>query len=133
MTVRRAVNPPDVFDSRQYGFSQAVVAEGTTTIYVSGQVGWNRSESLVGADLASQLGGAIDNLGAVLGAAGAGLSDVASLRIYIAAAAAGDLSPVGVALRRAFPSDPPAATWLVVHGLADPGLLVEIEATAVIA
>ena len=133
MTKRRAINPPDVFDSRQYGFSQAVVAEGTTTIHVSGQVGWDRDEALVGADLASQLDGAIANLAAVLAAAGAGLSDVATLRIYIAAAAADDLSPVAAALRRAFPNDSPAATWLVVHDLADPGLLVEIEATAVVA
>jgi 2-iminobutanoate/2-iminopropanoate deaminase len=130
---RSSVNPPAVFDSLQYGFSQAVATEGGRTVRISGQVGWDRNQQVAGEDLESQLDAALDNLAAVLHASGASLGDVAAMRIYVVEAAAADLTPVGRVLRRTFPADPPAATWLVVRGLADPAFLVEIEATAVVA
>ena len=34
---KAAVNPPSVFRSLEHGFSQAVIASGTRTLYVSGQ------------------------------------------------------------------------------------------------
>ncbi|HSF85863.1 MAG TPA: RidA family protein [Acidimicrobiia bacterium] len=129
---RSTINPAAVFDSVQFGFSQAVVTEGGRTIRISGQVGWDAERRLAGEDLESQLAAAMGNLDAVLAAAGATLAHVASLRIYVVEAAAADLAPVGRVLRRSFPTDPPAATWLVVRGLADPGLLVEVEAAAVV-
>ncbi len=131
---RRRIDPPGVFASRRYGFSQAVAVTGGTTVYVSGQVGWDANEQLVGADLTSQTAAALDNLARVLNAAGGSLADVAALRIYVVEDAAGDLGPIGEALRTYFdPERLPAATWLVVAGLAGGGLLVEIEATAVLA
>lgn len=130
---RSHINPPELFDSLQYGFSQAVVTDGRRRIDVSGQVGWDRDEHLVGADLATQLDKATDNLRVVLEAVGASLADVTALRIYVVEAAAADLSPVTAMLQRHFPREaPPATTWLVVSGLAGDGLLVELEATAVV-
>ncbi len=129
---RRTVNPPTVFDTLGYGFSQAVTTTGEKTIHVSGQVGWDRNEALAGDDLETQIEAAFVNLAHVLSAAGAELVDVAALRIYVVESAADDLSPVRRALGRTFPAEPPAATWLVVRGLASPGLLVEVEATAVV-
>jgi len=128
---RHALTPASVFDSTQFGFSQAVTTDGGTTIHVSGQVGWDPDSGVVGPDLASQLDGALRNLALVLDAASAHLRDVASLRIYVVEEAAGDLAPIRVGLQRYFPSDPPAATWLVVNRLADPAMLIEVEATAV--
>lgn len=130
---RWTVDPPTVFDSRRYGFSQAVAVRGGARLHVSGQVGVDVEEQVVGEDLGSQTLKALDNLRLVLEAAGGGLADVVTLRIYVVSSAADDLSPVGRALRETFSDDPPASTWLVITALAEPELLIEIEAEAVLA
>lgn len=127
---RVAVNPPGVFDSLPYGFSQAVASRGTTRVSVSGQVGIDADERPAGDDLETQTGKALENLGLVLQAAGGSLADVVALRIYLVAEVRDDLSPVSRGLRAAFPQDPPASTWVIVNGLARPEFLVEIEAEA---
>jgi 2-iminobutanoate/2-iminopropanoate deaminase len=43
---REYLNPPDLFDSRRYGFSQVVVTEGKRTVYCSGQVAWDFAENI---------------------------------------------------------------------------------------
>jgi 2-iminobutanoate/2-iminopropanoate deaminase len=130
---RREINPSTVFDSRRYGFSQAVAVEGGAHLYISGQVGVDTDERVVGHDLAAQTEAALDNLAHVVEAAGGSVADVVSLRIYVVASAASDLTPVGSALRSRFGRDrPPASTWLVIAALADPELLIEIEAQAVL-
>jgi hypothetical protein len=49
------LNPQALFSSQQYGFSQGVAALGKTTVYVSGQVGWNAIQQITDpADLVSQ-------------------------------------------------------------------------------
>lgn len=52
------------------------------------------------------------------------------LRIYIAEAARDDQRPITEALRRAFPSNPPPSSWIIVTGLSLPEWLIEIEAEA---
>ncbi len=122
--------PEDVWDSRPYGFAQAVVVPaGRATVHVSGQVGWTPEGGAAGTDLAAQVPVAFDNLARVLRAAGGGLDDVVTLRIYVVEAAGDDLAPVGDALRTRF-ARPPATTWIRVAGLADAAMLVEVEATA---
>jgi hypothetical protein len=37
-------NPPALFPSQHYGFSQGVATLRKTTVSVSGQVGWNLSD-----------------------------------------------------------------------------------------
>lgn len=128
---RRLIAPADVFDSRPYGFAQAVAVTGGTTLHVSGQVGWDPQRGAAGDTLTAQVPAAFDNLDRVLRAAGGTLDDVVALRIYVVEAAGPDLAPVGEELRRRF-RDPPATTWLRVVGLADPAMLVEVEATAVL-
>ena len=129
----RPVVPEDVFDSRRYGFSQAVVvAGGAPTVHVSGQVGWDPERGAAGPTLADQVPVAFENLDRVLRSCGGGLDDVVALRIYVTSAAGDDLASVGEELRRRFTS-PPAATWIRVEGLADPSMLVEVEATAALA
>lgn len=128
---RRQVVPDGVFDSRRFGFSQAIAVAGGTTVHVSGQVGWDPERGAAGDTLAAQVPVAFDNLARVLAAAGGGLDDVVALRIYVVEAAGDDLAAVGDELRRRF-EQPPAATWLRISGLADAAMLIEVEATAVI-
>lgn len=129
-----AINPAGLFQSRQYGFSQAVSASGRRTIYFSGQVGWDEHEQVVGqGDLRAQTIQSLKNLQVCLQAAGAALPDVVSLRIYIRQDVIDQGSHIKDALLQFFPGDsPPAATWIGVPSLADPDFLVEIEAVAVI-
>ena len=35
---KEIINPPELFDSLQYGFSQIVTSSGGKTVYLSGQV-----------------------------------------------------------------------------------------------
>ncbi len=131
---KESINPPSLFRSLDHGFSQAVAASGRRTLYVSGQTAWDSGKRLVGgADLESQARQAFTNLQAVLEAAGGTLADVVSLRIYVVDYRPENAAAVGGALRSFFPGAvKPASTWVGVAALADPGFLIEVEATAVI-
>lgn len=129
-----ALNPPDLFNSRPYGFSQVVIAEGRRTIYCSGQVSWDATED-IGApgDLAEQSRRALLNVERAVMAAGGSLNDVVSLRVYIVGDHIRNTTAVRQALLQTFgPEGQPAATWIGVSALANPDFIVEIEAIAVL-
>jgi 2-iminobutanoate/2-iminopropanoate deaminase len=129
---RRSHHPPGLFDAAQYGFAQAVSVPAGRLVFVSGQVAWDPGERLVADDLAGQATAAIENLRIALADADAGLRHVTALRIYLVGHP-DDTSGISAALRSAFPAgEGPAATWIHVGGLEGEGLLVEIEATAVV-
>ncbi len=128
------INPPGLFRSQDHGFSQAVAARGTTTLYVSGQTAWDATRQLVGgADLAAQARQAFRNVQTAVEASGGTVADIVSLRIYVVGYRPENAEAVGSALRECF-SGPakPATTWIGVASLADPGFLIEVEATAVL-
>lgn len=130
---KRQVNPSSLFPSREHGFPQAVVASGSKTLHVSGQTAWDAERRLVGgSDLGAQARQAFRNLRAAVEAAGATVSDVVSVRIYIVDYRPEDAGAVAAAFRELFGADSaPATTWLGVAALADPGFRIEVEATAV--
>jgi enamine deaminase RidA (YjgF/YER057c/UK114 family) len=127
------INPPSVFRSLDHGFPQAVVTNGRRALYVSGQTAWDADRQLVGgSDVGAQARQAFRNLRAVVEASGATLSDVVSLRIYVVNYKAQNADAVGTAFREFFSGEgAPATTWVGVAALADPGFLIEVEATAV--
>ncbi len=128
------LNPPDLFNSTQYGFSQVVATRGGTTVYMSGQVGWDASED-IGApgDLAEQTRRALLNVERAVQAAGGGREHVVSLRIYIVGEHIHNAAGVKEGLLAFFhPQRLPASTWVGVPALASPDFLIEIEAIAVI-
>ena len=131
---KHAINPPSVFRSLEHGFSQAVVASGTRTLYVSGQTAWDVRKQLVGgADLEAQAKQAFANLRTVVEAAGGTLADVVAVRIYVVDYRPEKAASVGRAFREFFTAGvKPASTWVGVAALADPGFLIEVEATAVL-
>jgi enamine deaminase RidA (YjgF/YER057c/UK114 family) len=131
---KQRFNPPELFPSLQYGFSQLVVSQGGRTVYVSGQVAWDADENIVGpGDLRAQTWQSLRNLQTALQAAGGALSDVVSLRIYIAHSELADTRAISEGLKEFFPAEcAPTSTWIGVPGLADPEFLIEIEAVAVI-
>jgi enamine deaminase RidA (YjgF/YER057c/UK114 family) len=131
---KQRINPPELFPSLQYGFSQLVLSQGGRTVYVSGQVAWDAHEKIVGpGDLRAQTWQGLRNLQTALQAAGGALSDVVSLRIYIAHGELADTRAISEGLKEFFPPESaPTSTWIGVPGLADPDFLIEIEAVAVI-
>ena len=130
------INPPQLPDWKQ-AFSQVVTVRNGSilTIYISGQVSVDQDNNLVGEhDLARQADHAFQNLQLALAAAGATTMDVVKLNIYIKDYKSGQASIVSEAFRKAFPHENlPASTWLGVQSLALEGLLIEIDAIAVIA
>jgi hypothetical protein len=52
----RRVDPPDVFDTRRYGFGQAVVVDAGRRLVLSGQVAVHVHDQTVGRTLREQLG-----------------------------------------------------------------------------
>ena len=129
---RTVVNPDTVFNTVQYGFSQAVIVTGQRRMLLSGQVGVDARERTVGPGLREQTDAALDNIGRVLAAAGGTLAQVIMLRIYICETARKDQEVIAQALRDRFPVDPPPSSWIIVSGLSLPEWLVEIEAEAVL-
>jgi len=110
------------------GFSQAVVvtANGTKTIYVSGQVGQ-------GDGLAEQATSVMANVAQRLEAAGATTDDVVKLVTYISDYSPEDLRAYGAARTQVFGSeDLPASTLLGVQSLAAAQFEIEIDAVAVV-
>ena len=128
------LNPDNLFQSTQYGFSQIVKSRGGTTVYLSGQVAWDAQQQ-IGApnDLGIQTRRTLENVERAVVAAGGQREDIVSMRIYIVAEAMRSNTPVREALLEFFPPDRlPTTTWIGVTSLANPDFLIEIEAIAVI-
>ena len=122
----RAVNSSAVPSSPYY--SQGAEVRGAERLlFISGQVGVD-AEGAVKDGVEEPSRQAVANVGAVLAEAGMSVDDLAKMTIYLTNAAhvPGFMAAAGGAL----PTPPPATTLLLVHQLASPELLVEIEAVA---
>lgn len=128
------LNPPELFNSQQYGFSQIVTSRGGKTVYLSGQVGWDAQQRMVGpGDPLAQTQQTLRNIETAMRIAGGALTDVVSMRIYIVDDVMADDRFMTQALLEFFPHDGlPATTWIGVKSLANKDFLVEIEAVGVI-
>ena len=129
---RKVINPTSVFNSLQYGFSQALEVPPGRRIMLSGQVGVDAEERTVGPGIAEQTTTALDNIEKVLAEVGGNLADVIMLRLYIVESVREQQEPIAQALRERFPHNPPPSSWIIVSGLSLPEWLIEIEAEAVI-
>jgi enamine deaminase RidA (YjgF/YER057c/UK114 family) len=78
-------------------------------------------------DVVGQAAQALTNIGAALAEAGAGFEDVVRVRYILPDRA--DFEPCWPLLSACFAESPPAAT-MIVAGLADPRMKIEIEVTA---
>ncbi len=114
------------------GFTHAVRVG--PTVYVSGEVALDSTGRLVGAgDLGAQAAQAFANLATVLRIAGAVPADVAKLTVYVVNAKPGDLDVIRAAAPDFFPErNPPAGTVVGVQALPREGLLIAVDATAVV-
>lgn len=127
---RTTINPPGL--AKAVGpYSYAVKTSGGSLLFVSGCVAFDADGNLVGrGDLAKQTEQTMENLKAVLEAAGASLRDVVKITNYVRDA---DEFPKLAAVRVRYLKEPyPASTLVEVKRLMYDDLLVEIEAIAVV-
>lgn len=123
----RPLEPPRDFASPLH--SQGVlVANPGALAFVSGQVGV-RPDGSIGHGVSEQVRIAFENIARVLAEGGLGLGDVASLRIYLTSH--DHIVTFADTASRCLGGHRPAATLLVVDRLANPDLLVQVEAVAV--
>ncbi len=128
MTERQRISSGSPYEP-VIGFSRAVRVGDT--VYVSGTVGRDDAGQPMGeGDVYAQAKQAIRNIETALVKAGGSLSDVVRTRVYLT-----DISRLDEAARahgEAFGEIRPASTFVGVAALADPWMLVEIEAVAVL-
>ncbi|HET8540926.1 MAG TPA: Rid family detoxifying hydrolase [Anaeromyxobacter sp.] len=111
-------------------YSQAIEARGARTLWLSGQIPLDPATGeLVAGDVAAQTARVMENLAAVLAAAGAGLEHVVRCTVYLADLA--DFAKVNEVYGRSFPKDPPARATVQVAALPRDAR-VEIDAVAVL-
>jgi 2-iminobutanoate/2-iminopropanoate deaminase len=109
-------------------YSQAVESTAAgRMLFVAGQVGVGQDGGLP-SDIAAQTRNALGNLTAVLAAGDMSPSDVVKFTIYLTDAA--NMDVFAATASETLPQPPPAATLVIVKGLASPQMLVEIEAIA---
>ena len=128
---RTAVNP--VTWSQKMGFNQGEVVSGEArTLYVSGQTAMSQDgRPEHEGDINAQLALSVDNLEAVLIAAGMSLANLVRLNVYTTDIDALFPHYGELAGRLGAASVSPTTTMLEVSRLAISGQLVELEGTAV--
>ncbi len=126
----RFINPAAL--STPTGYTHVVEAPVGRTLYLSGQIALDGDGKLVGhGDFGAQAEQVFANIDAALKAAGASFDNVVRLDFFVT-----DMSQLG-ALRTARDkyidaAHPPASTLVQVSRLSIDGLLLEVEATAVV-
>ena len=127
----RTINPEDLPLPATY--SQAVVATGSTLVFIAGQEPEDLDGQLVGSgDLAAQARQVFANLGRALAAAGAAPADVTRIGIYVVDYDRDACLPIIEAARvELFGEHKPVDTVLGVASLS-PGYLIEVDAVAVV-
>ncbi len=127
---RELVNPPALHPAP--GFSHVAVGDGGRQAFFAGQVALDPQFNVVGGDdVFEQTRAAMENLRVAMDAVGAGWDDIVRRTIYTTAPTEFE------AITRAIDSvtggaEHPAQTIIGVTGLAVPGLMVEIECTALL-
>ncbi len=131
---REALNPPTLMSSQPYGYSQVITTTGTRTIHCAGQTSIDREGNILApGDAVGQIAKALDNCRLALEEAGAAPKDVARMTIYLVDHDPANMEALSKLLHAFFGDVPPAANSVIgVQRLAIPGLLAEIEVTAVL-
>lgn len=122
--MRRTISSGSQFEA-EIGYSRAVI-DGEW-IFVSGTTGFDYTSMTIDVDPAAQCRQALLNIEQALAEVGAGFGDI--VRIHYILPNREDFAPCWPHLREAFKDNRPAAT-MIVAGLFDPRMKIEIEVTA---
>lgn len=130
------INPEGIVNTDGFRYKQVAIATGSRQIFVAGQIATDANGQMVAeGDLKGQVVQAYRNVATALAAAGASFKDVVRLTVYVV-----DWKPemiddfmAGInqfAQEQEFAPAP--ASLIGVSVLFQPGVLVEVEATAVV-
>ena len=131
----QAINPPTL--PKPAGFSHGFEAQGGKTVYMAGQVAFDRDGKVVGkGDLVAQFRQVCENLRALLLSRGGQMNDIVKLTIYVLSKAdyKARTREIGAVYREYFGKHFPAMTLVEVKGLYDDdqGCAIEIDGVAVV-
>ena len=121
---RRLISTGSPFEAR-IGYSRAVVSGGW--VFVAGTTGYDYATMTMPDDVATQCRNALATIAGALAEAGASLSDVVRVRYILPDRT--DWPACWPVTSEAFGTVRPAAT-MIVAGLQEPEMKIEIEATA---
>ena len=119
---KKITSPPGAKSGGNY--SQGILIDGT--LYISGQGGEDAAGKIPG-DFDVEVRQSLDNIGAILRAAGMSPADVVSVQVYLKDA--GQFQRMNAVYISYFKDPRPTRTTVVVAGLVGPGN-IEITATA---
>jgi 2-iminobutanoate/2-iminopropanoate deaminase len=130
---------PTVVKPKHFGaplgmYSHGMVAPGGEIVVVAGQVGMGKGGAVAVGDVGAQTRQALENVRAIVEAAGGTLAHVVRLQTFLTHAEdiPGFMAARSEVFPRYFPNGAyPPNTLLVVSRLVQPELLVEVEAMAV--
>jgi reactive intermediate/imine deaminase len=126
--MKRALTPANLSFLPRPEYPYSPGTRGGGLVYTSGQVAWDADGRLVGVgDPAAQTRQVLRNVQSVLEAGGATLGDVMKCNVYLADIR--HFQAMNAVFAEFFASEPPARTT-VQAPLAEPEMLVEIEAIA---
>ncbi|OXM13948.1 RidA family protein [Paenibacillus herberti] len=131
---RQTIQPPGLFSSKPWGFSQVVISEPGRIVNVAGQVAWDATGHMNAEGLEGQLRQTLKQVITAVEAAGGTTDDIQMLRLYIPNFQSGpDADLIAKVLTETFGTEnPPASSWIGVQALAQPEYLIEVEAMAVV-
>lgn len=118
---------------RPKGYSNGIAAKGET-LFIAGQIGWDTDGKLVSDELVPQFEKALENMKAVLSAAGGKSEHLARVTVYVTDKTSyrENARAIGESWRRILGPVFPAMSLVQVADLLEDGALVEIEGTAVL-
>ncbi len=125
------LNPPGSPTPKNY--HHAVSVEGGRTIYLAGQIAFDKDRNIVGGDdVVAQTRQALTNLRRNVEAAGASMADMVKINTYVVNYDQSQLQGIINVIGEFFPEGhQPTNTMLGIECLAVEGLLIEIEGIAV--
>ena len=114
------------------GYSNGISAHGRT-LFVAGQVGWEPDGTFASDELIPQFSRALDNVIAVVRAAGGEPGHIAQMTVYVTDMAAyrAAAAALGAVWRERMGRHYPAMALVGVSELVDPWAVIEIQAIAV--
>jgi enamine deaminase RidA (YjgF/YER057c/UK114 family) len=122
--MRKAISTGSPFEA-EIGYARAVVCDGW--VFVAGTTGYDYATMTMPERVEDQCRAALATIGHALEEAGATLADVVRVRYILTDAA--DWPPCWPVTRAAFGAAPPAST-MIVAGLQEPEMKIEVEVTA---
>jgi len=127
-------NPPAIFDPAPYGFSHvATVPAGSRLLFIAGQGGEENNEGKLSPDFHTQVQWVFRNIKTALASKNASLDDVVKVTTLVVDHDSTRLQVIIEEFRKNWPGQNfPVNTLIPVPRLALDGMLVEIDACAVV-